>query len=147
MAESAGWRGYGPGTFKLLFPHTPAMEPSLYYKYIVREYVPGQPVSMWSHVHDDYLQSLIEWGWPGTALWVALFAGGLFTVARAASRSPVDRRCAVAVAIALGGVLLHALIDFPLQVEVIRFDVAALLGLAWSADEWSGTRRTARDPA
>ncbi len=125
MAKSAGWRGDGPGTFKLLFPHTPNMDPMLYYRFIVQEYHPGERVSMWNHVHDDYLQSLIEWGWPGTALWGVLLIGGVTVAAR-------RDRGSVAVAIALAGVLLHAVVDFPLQVEVIRLDVAILLGLAWS---------------
>ncbi len=127
MAQSAGWRGDGPGTFKLLFPHSPQMDPALYGRFIVRAYHPGERISMWNHVHDDYLQALIEWGWPGTALWVALFAGGLWT----AVRGP-DGRASAALVIAMASVLLHALVDFPLQVEVIRLDVAVLLGLAWS---------------
>ena len=142
MAKDAGFWGDGPGTFKVLFPRSPHMLPELYGKYIVHDYQPGQPVSMWNHAHNDYLQTVIEWGWVGATLWAALMLGTLYMLMRTAfaSSSTADLRIRIltrSAAIALLGVLVHAWVDFPLQVEAIQFYIAALFALAWAAPEWS----------
>ena len=143
----AGVLGHGPGRrlagrragarSSCFSPHAPSMLPELYFKYIVQDYVPGTRVSMWNHAHDDYLQSLIEWGWPGTALWAALFAGGLWSVLRRrGGRLPAWPRGSRSPSAACSCTPRST---SALQVEVIRLDVAVLLGLAWSAPLWQPT--------
>lgn len=143
MAREAGMLGNGPGSFKLLFPQSPHMVPELYANYIVREHVPGTRVSMWNHAHQDYLQTVIEWGWVGASAWAALVVGWVLPPGRrgrwdpGASRNPQlswrgPRPFAV---VALGGVLAHAAVDFPLQVPSIQLYVAMYIALLWA--RWS----------
>jgi hypothetical protein len=145
MAKEAGCFGSGPGTFKMVFPSSHHMRPELYPKYIVIEHVPGQRVSMWSNAHHDLLQTIIEWGWFGTAVWGVLLFGG---VAQSLWRDRCPMRVATdgvgdsshphreslwsAMAIAaLVGVLLHGLVDFPMQVPSLQLHIACCVGLTW----------------
>ena len=140
MAADAGMWGYGPGTFKVLLPHSEHVPPALYRNWIVQEHVPGERVSIWSHAHQDYLQAVVEWGWMGAVVWGVLLLGGLATLARAYTRADVgtfaDRLLMVCIGAALGSICLHALVDFPLQIPSLELYTAVYLGLAWSSRDW-----------
>ena len=60
----AGLFGFGPGTFRVVFPT---------YNIGSVNQVPGT----WRFLHEDYLQTLLEWGWMGSTLWGLLFFGGI----------------------------------------------------------------------
>jgi O-Antigen ligase len=169
-----GLFGFGPGTFRVAFPsyNNAAIQP-----------LAGQ----WRFLHQDYLQTVMEWGWVGSAFWALLFFGGIasavvalrrqralrrgqgagrgsqganFTaggrerfanrpreagdsVLMKAERSEITdqttewswrRRLILPLTIvALAGVAVHALVDFPLQIESIQVYVATYLGLCWGA--------------
>ena len=130
ILPDAGALGFGPGTFRVLFPvynnaHTPP--------------VPG----FWRFLHEDYLQTLLEWGWLGSALWALLFFGGIiFAIrnlcrSRAENWSPRRRLFLPLLLIALGSVAIHALVDFPLQIASIQLYVAAYLGICWGSGSWA----------
>lgn len=139
--------GDGPGTFKVVLPVSPKTPDSLRGMSILYPHVPGTRVSQWNNLHQDYLQTLIEWGVVGTLAWAALVLGGLSRLwqsgSRSLSRSP-ERVLLIGVGLSLAGVYVHALVDFPLQVLSIGFYVAVLLGVAWGSpnigshgrDEW-----------
>ncbi|MEM9016754.1 MAG: O-antigen ligase family protein [Verrucomicrobiota bacterium] len=121
LGESGIW-GFGPGTFHLVFP---------FYTGGLDEDFSG----FWDHAHQDFLQTLIEWGWAGFAAFLILVLGGFvrgFRATRSAMRSErleFSQSCSL---IALGGVFLHAFVDFPLQIPAIQIPVLILLAIAWS---------------
>ncbi len=122
-----GVLGLGPGTFRSVFPS------------LNKDHLAS---GGWRFLHEDYLQTVIEWGWLGSALWALLFFGGIFVAInnvrkREAREWSLRRRLILQMSIlALAGVALHALVDFPLQIESIQLYVATYLGLCWSSVRW-----------
>ncbi len=133
----AGFLGSGPGTFRVVFPG---------YNIGSGHPVPGT----WRFLHEDYLQTVLEWGWLGSILWGLLFFGGIAVGIRSYNRyairdwMPRRRGLQPLVIVALAGVALHALVDFPFQIESIQLYIATYLGLCWGSSLWyqrSGPRR------
>jgi hypothetical protein len=90
--------------------------------------------------HNDLLQTAAEWGVLSAVLWLLIWAGGLLSgVVRAGSSATGG----VGLVLALFGVALHSLVDFPLQIPAIQIWTAMLLGLAWSR---FGNRKTTAIP-
>ena len=125
----AGFFGFGPGTFRVVFPT---------YNSVSMNRVPGT----WRFLHEDYLQTVLEWGWLGSSFWALLFFGGIVVGIRSYKKyagsewTPRRRVLQPLVIIALIGVALHALIDFPLQIASIQLYVATYLGLCWGSSLW-----------
>ena len=125
----AGFFGFGPGTFRVVFPT---------YNRVSINRVPGT----WRFLHEDYLQTVLEWGWLGSSLWALLIFGGIVVGIRSYKKyagsewTPRRRVLQPLVIIALIGVALHALIDFPLQIASIQLYVATYLGLCWGSSMW-----------
>ncbi len=125
----AGFFGFGPGTFRVVFPT---------YNSVSTNRVPGT----WRFLHEDYLQTVLEWGWLGSSLWALLIFGGIVVGIRSYKKyagsewTPRRRVLQPLVIIALIGVALHALIDFPLQIASIQLYVATYLGLCWGSSLW-----------
>jgi len=131
MLPDAGCCGFGPGVFQTVFP---------YYTTDLGDEISG----VWLYAHDDYLQTLVEWGWLGGCLWAVYVLGGLifsWVIAGSyrAQLSATDRLTLFAVWAAFIGVMIHAGMDFPLQVASIQLYVVVLLGLLWSCRSWIGT--------
>jgi hypothetical protein len=133
ILPEAGAFGFGPGTFRVLFP---------VYNNVHSPPAPG----FWSFLHEDYLQTLLEWGWLGSALWALLLFGGIvFAIRnlrrpRAKTWSQRRRLILPLVMIALCGVAIHALVDFPLQIASIQLYVATYLGICWGSGSWVAER-------
>jgi O-antigen ligase len=128
MIPDAGWFGFGPGTFRIAFP---------YYTHELKDAVSG----IWRYAHQDYLQTFIEWGRIGAFLWAAWLLGGLFNSARALRRagdqfSFRERALHLGMATAVAGALLHAMVDFPLQIASIQLYLGVLLAFMWSQPAW-----------
>jgi hypothetical protein len=127
--RDTGFLGSGPGTFRVIFPA---------YNQAANNLAPGT----WRFLHEDYLQTAIEWGWLGSALWAALFFGGiifaLVNLRKPEARTWSWRRRLILplAVIALAGVALHAAVDFPLQIASIQLYVATYLGLCWGSARW-----------
>ncbi|MGE5208483.1 MAG: O-antigen ligase family protein [Alphaproteobacteria bacterium] len=125
----AGFFGFGPGTFRVVFPS---------YNIESSHRVPGT----WRFLHQDYLQTILEWGWLGSILWALLFFGGVAIAIRSynkyAARDWLPRRGVVQplAIVALAGVALHAVVDFPFQIESIQLYVATYLGISWGSSLW-----------
>ena len=124
-----GLFGFGPGTFRVVFP---------IYNPSGSDQVPGA----WSFLHEDYLQTVLEWGWVGGILWTLVFFGGIAVGIRSykkhARRVWMPRRRVLqpVVIMALMGLALHAVVDFPIQIESIQLYVATYLGLCWGSVLW-----------
>jgi hypothetical protein len=122
----AGALGFGPGTFRAMFPY-----------YSGR--VPVDLAGVWTYAHDDYAQTGLEWGWMGGVLWSVYFFGGMLVLGRGWFRREwkmEDRIYGAGLLVALGAMAVMAAVDFPLQIASIQLCVAAALGLAWSSPTW-----------
>jgi O-antigen ligase len=125
----AGLFGFGPGTFRVVFPG---------YNNESGNPVPGT----WRFLHEDYLQTVLEWGWLGSSIWALLFFGGIAVAIRSYKRyatrewTPRRRVLQPLAMVALVGVALHALVDFPFQIESIQLYVATYLGICWGSSLW-----------
>jgi len=126
--SGAGFFGFGPGTFRVVFPG---------YNIASGHTVPGS----WRFLHEDYLQTVLEWGWLGSSLWALLVFGGMaagILSYRRFARDWIPRRRVMQplAIIALAGVATHALVDFPFQIESIQLYVATYLGVCWGSRLW-----------
>jgi len=129
----ASWFGFGPGTFRVIFPYyTSGLGPGI--------------DGTWRFLHEDYLQTLLEWGRLGAVLWGLLFFGGilvairnLLTPWRTHEWLPRQRRLLPTIVLALFGIALHSLVDFPLQIASLQLYVAVYLGICWGSTRWDGT--------
>jgi hypothetical protein len=125
----ASFFGSGPGTFRVVFAG---------YNIGSGHPVPGS----WRFLHEDYLQTVLEWGWLGSSLWALLFFGGIavgiLSYKRYAARDWIPRRRVMQplAILALAGVAMHALVDFPFQIESIQLYVATYLGVCWGSSLW-----------
>ncbi len=77
LARDSGPWGYGPGSFKLIFPGTKYMLSELYPRWKVMVYRPNSAVSVYSYVDNDFVQYVIEWGWIGGLIWACFLGGGI----------------------------------------------------------------------
>ena len=89
------------------------------------------------YAHQDYLQTTLEWGILGFLLWALLIGGGIvraIVYLRSYPRS-LTRHHGMWIALctlSLLGVLIHSLVDFPLQIASLQLWVAILLGQLWT---------------
>jgi len=86
----------------------------------------------WDMAHNDYLQSLSEWGWVGFVCWTVIIGGGFLKALRITGirdSSWESKALGMAGSLALGGVLLHSLVDFPLQITSIELCMLVVCGL------------------
>lgn len=126
LVRELGVLGHGPDCFQMALP--PYMEA---FGMVDEKY------GFWQHAHNDYYEYLANWGWWGMALWVWLFAGGVWLGFRDHFRLPVLWGstqwvlgfCAVAATL---GILLHAAWDFPLNVVSTLFYFQTLVADGWA---------------
>lgn len=136
---AAGWFGFGPGTFSIIFP------------FLQQEHGAGLN-GILRYAHQDYLQTILEWGAIGFVLWAALIGGGIVrAILHLREASPAlmrERAMWLALsALSLIGVLIHSLVDFPLQIASLQLIFAVLLGQLWAnLHDTRSTRPTTRAP-
>ena len=125
LPDADAW-GFGPGTFAITFPH------------YTREL--GASIrGIWLFAHEDYLQTLIEWGWVGAGVWAVLCFGGLMRCFLFCRRKRFTESALLfGSGLALAGVALHALVDFPLQIASLQLYAAVYLGLGWGSGKSTG---------
>jgi O-antigen ligase len=123
---AVGFLGLGPGTFKIAFP----------YQASGLRNVGNDAVH--DFAHEDYLQTILEWGWLGAVWWFVLIAGGLYRAIKSYSQrklfaSKTEHHLLLAAILGVSATLVQALIDFPLQVTAIRLFFFVLLALCWAS--------------
>ena len=128
MIPDAGWFGFGPGTFGVVFDRYALMTD------------PGLD-KVWRYAHQDYLQAMIEWGWLGAGALGLLFFGGMVALwrqARVSRKAGLRDDAALhhATLLALAGVALHAMVDFPLQIYSLQLLCAVFVGMGWGSRDW-----------
>jgi hypothetical protein len=136
VLPASGWWGFGPGTFHLFFP-------------FFTNSLGTKIMGYWEYAHEDYLETVAEWGVCGAAAWFLFFSQTILRASLTFWRSNRrwdgnTRRFALACFLALGAILIHALVDFPMQIASLQLYTAVLLGLvaAWSGP---GGARSHRD--
>jgi O-antigen ligase len=102
MWRARPWTGFGGGTFEAVYP----------------EYALFDVGRRVDHAHNDWAEWLAEGGVPLTLMMAAFFTGTLAN----AWRHPWSAGAAV--------VLLHSLVDFPMQIPAIALGVAVTTGAA-----------------
>jgi hypothetical protein len=113
-----GWWGFGPGTFEKVFD--------------IDRAALGSPLEgRWDKAHSDALQTPMEWGWAGAAAWMVILAGGFWRSVGLAAKKSEDALLNAGCAMALGGVMVHALVDFPLQIASLQLITIVIAGLSW----------------
>lgn len=117
MVHEKPWTGRGAGTFYTTFPQYASAEARMYY----------------DHAHNDYVQFLVEVGFPGTGL---LAIAVLSTLMRSAlvlqhPRSPLDMGLALGVLMAILAVLLQATVDFHFQIPANALLFVTVLAIPW----------------
>lgn len=118
----AGWWGFGPGTFEPVFN--------------IHRSLAGTAVrGRWLYAHSDALQTPMDYGRAGAAAWLVLLGGALVQAVRGARRRGKRLTDAeifsAACGFSLAGVLLHACVDFPMQVASLQIHAVIIAGLAW----------------
>lgn len=90
--------------------------------------------------HQDYLQTLVEWGIVGGMLWLTLLLGAIYQgirCVRTQARNPTGRPDLPALILgalaAVFAVWVQALIDFPLQIPANALYAIILLAVCWSS--------------
>lgn len=139
-----GWTGTGPGTFEWVAAHYTPLDPML-------------QEGRWRHAHNDYAEFFAEWGWPGAfffLLVLALPGRRLLNALRQSFlqdsryRMSFERRTGlICFSTAIISVLLHAVVDFPLQINAIRPLFAAMVGcvFAMTSTSASTSRRDTKE--
>lgn len=119
LGEAGAW-GFGPGSFEFVFNNARAA---------LGHPLPGR----WDFAHSDALQTIQDWGYAGAGAWFFLLAAGLLTAVRGSLRrgaAPLETRILHAsCAFALAGVMVHACVDFPLQILSLQLTTLAIVGL------------------
>lgn len=133
-----GATGTGPGTFEWVSKHYTALDPVL-------------KGGHWRHAHNDYAEFFAEWGWPGAAFFILLL---LFPVRRwlralrqvfdptpRKSEMSFQRRAGlICLSVGVFSILVHSLVDFPLQIDAIRHLFAVVMGLVLALTSSSASR-------
>ena len=122
LLPRTGIFGSGPGTFEQSFS-------------AVNIHC-GSPVAgRWDMAHNDYLQTLADWGLLGFVFWLFLLGGGILNGLSCIrhNNSTTMKAFTIAGILSLGGVLFHALLDFPLQIASLELYTACLAGALWGS--------------
>jgi O-antigen ligase len=136
--------GAGPGGFKVYLLPVAAEVPDLYRNWIVTPQRDGEPTVIWQHVHNDPLQTVVEWGPLGATALATLVLWPLALCADPAIRSRGRAIGPTMTALALTVTCLHGLFDFPFQVPALQLTIAAWAAVGLGEAALAGARQRPR---
>lgn len=124
MLPASGWWGLGPASFELTFP-------------FFTNSLGARVAGIWEYAHCDYLETLVEWGIIGAALWFLFFGLAIgrtaWSLCRLGACWEEQKRILTSVfLLALASVLVHSIVDFPLQIASLELYVTVMLGIVTS---------------
>lgn len=126
MLKDPNWLplGYGPGSFMPYFP------------FFTEKGAPPSATETWVYAHNDYLQTTIEWGPIGFLCFFIIIGGAIYGTSKELlkKRKYISRDRIIllrGILLAVCITLLHALVDFPFQIESIAYTIAVLVGICW----------------
>lgn len=123
--EERPWFGWGPGGWTAAAAAHSA-DPFVRTFYLLVQFT-----------HQDYLQTIVEWGFVGAAGWALLVPAALVQGGARLGPRPTHDFIGAGAVVALGAVLAQSLIDFPLQIPAVQLNAVALAALAWSVPSHS----------
>lgn len=105
------------------------------------------PEGLVDHAHSDYLEFLVELGFPAAIFLAILIAAGTWASFRSVLRMPSsgDRWLPGGCLLGAATILLHAAVDFPLRIPALAFVFATLAGFASGGG--NGTAKTGESRA
>jgi len=123
------WTGRGPGTFEWISPHYAANDPVLM-------------AGRWRYAHNDFAQFFAEWGIIGYVIVIGTLLYPLILLLRSMASALIVRdRPKISMqrslglsffVIAMTCLLIHSLIDFPMQIMASQFQFVVLAGMAFA---------------
>lgn len=149
IIPDAGWEGFGPGTFG-----------KVYWPYVENDRR-MRKIPLWM-AHQDYIQTVIEWGYAGTTLWGIFFLIPGFYLAKRALRRcepegirtahegytfglrdklrqlivelphPTHSLIVAGISLSLFLTALHALVDFPMQIYSLQLYTIIWIAVGWN---------------
>lgn len=133
--QETPWLGYGPGGWTAAAAEHSA-DPFIRTFYLYVQFT-----------HEDYLQTLVEWGFVGGVFWaivviwpqVAVWRRQ-FRVRDGPSAGTEGNLCRLGAAAALLAMGIQACYDFPWQIGANQFYGAVLLGICWTRSSESTSR-------
>lgn len=135
--SSTGLYGSGAGTFRFVFHQFSSTKGG------------DVSASFWYHAHQDWLQGVIEWGYVGFAAWMVLFGGAILRhgkrIREARENGHLEISSSVSL-IALTLVLMHSMVDFPLQIPAIQLLVVFYLAVGWVGPNRGGASGAQKSP-
>lgn len=126
--------GYGPGSFVLLFR---------YFSVPAGTDLGGK----WSFAHNDYLQSLTEWGIVGSFFLFAIFGIGIWKLWKYNRKVHWKSHSGLAAFLGLILISIHIAVDFSLQIGAMQIIALVYLSFGWAGppvESRSGERRRVR---
>ncbi|QYM80352.1 O-antigen ligase family protein [Horticoccus luteus] len=119
--EARPWLGWGPGGWTAAAA-AESQDPFIRTFFLYLQFT-----------HNDYLQTVVEWGLVGAAGWAFLVFGGIAHAAVRLLPYPAHDLFGAGAIAALLALLAQSVVDFPLQVPAIQLNAVVLIALAWSA--------------
>lgn len=108
MAQDRLWLGWGPGSFRYVFPMYQRNYPELFREFYW--YGPNRPMrAFYRYAHNDILQFVAEYGLVGVGLLAAALGSMLLALLRQIGRLPL---CAFFLCAGIALACAHAFIDF-----------------------------------